>query len=384
MMSRGAAVPRRVSLTAQARAYKARVVAYSAEGSPLCESVRPATAVAPPKKKTIFEVAAQHGPDRKRCAGGAFKGHGEVYSSTEEDYSTSPFVIPYWHESVAVLAKPVLRLGCAGTSDPDAAAATHYEDRPDALLLQRPHLDAYFAHDIAAQAVASLRAAAAAAAAAAAPRPLTFVDCGANVGFFTLRFLAEVRRRLRGEKGGASAGEAEVPVRGFCLEPLPASATVLRLNLEGLPAADRPHVLPCAAGEQPGFARISVHRGSSPTAGLKPQEAVSNDKGMGAVDDAVCEVRTLTDIMGLHSIDAVDLLKIDVEGSELDVLRGLSDEAFARVATVVVEVHTNVDPARVSAVTALLSEHGLIHSHATTSVAEDVPLTLVWASRLPW
>ena len=56
------------------------------------------------------------------------------------------------------------------------------------------------------------------------------------------------------------------------------------------------------------------------------------------------------------SAEAVDLLKVDVEGEELNVLRGLDDEAWTRVRQVVLEVH-DVD-GRVAAVEALLASRG--------------------------
>ena len=69
-----------------------------------------------------------------------------------------------------------------------------------------------------------------------------------------------------------------------------------------------------------------------------------------------CALRTASDVIREHGIARIDLLKIDVEGAELDVLRGIAVEHWARIRQVVVEVH-DVD-GRVNTITALLRSYG--------------------------
>ena len=53
----------------------------------------------------------------------------------------------------------------------------------------------------------------------------------------------------------------------------------------------------------------------------------------------LCELRTVSDVIDEHGIERIDLLKIDVEKSELDVMEGIRAEHWPRVRQVVVEVH---------------------------------------------
>lgn len=52
-----------------------------------------------------------------------------------------------------------------------------------------------------------------------------------------------------------------------------------------------------------------------------------------------CRVRTCSQIIREEGVKQIDLLKIDVERSEFDVLRGIEDEHWPRVRQVVIEVH---------------------------------------------
>ena len=66
-----------------------------------------------------------------------------------------------------------------------------------------------------------------------------------------------------------------------------------------------------------------------------------------------CSVRTLSDVIREHDVKTIDLLKIDVEGSEWEVLAGLEPALWPQV---VVEVH-NVN-GRVGQIEDLLRTHG--------------------------
>ncbi|MBO0875789.1 MAG: FkbM family methyltransferase, partial [Pseudonocardia sp.] len=68
-----------------------------------------------------------------------------------------------------------------------------------------------------------------------------------------------------------------------------------------------------------------------------------------------CPVRTLSDVIKARDVESIDLLKLDVEKSELDVLRGLREEDWPKVRQVVAEVHDINDGLR--SFTALLDAH---------------------------
>lgn len=51
-----------------------------------------------------------------------------------------------------------------------------------------------------------------------------------------------------------------------------------------------------------------------------------------------CEVKRLSDFIREEGIEKIDLLKIDVNGSELDIIRGIDKEDFAKINQLVMEV----------------------------------------------
>jgi FkbM family methyltransferase len=53
-----------------------------------------------------------------------------------------------------------------------------------------------------------------------------------------------------------------------------------------------------------------------------------------------CEVKTLSEVIREDNIEQIDLLKIDVEGSELYVLSGIEEEDWSRIKQIVMEVHS--------------------------------------------
>jgi FkbM family methyltransferase len=63
-----------------------------------------------------------------------------------------------------------------------------------------------------------------------------------------------------------------------------------------------------------------------------------------------CEVRTLSGFIREHKVNRIDLLKIDVEGAELDVLSGIEDGHWRSIRQLSMEV----DPANKHAATALI------------------------------
>ncbi len=52
-----------------------------------------------------------------------------------------------------------------------------------------------------------------------------------------------------------------------------------------------------------------------------------------------CRLRRLSDVVREQGIETIDLLKIDVEGAEIDVLNGIDDLTWTKLAQIVVEVH---------------------------------------------
>lgn len=75
------------------------------------------------------------------------------------------------------------------------------------------------------------------------------------------------------------------------------------------------------------------------------------------LEQVICQLRTISEIVLEHDVKQIDLLKVDVEKSELDVLLGIEKQDWQKIKQVVVEVH-DLDN-RVEKITALLKEHRL-------------------------
>ena len=163
----------------------------------------------------------------------------------------------------------------------------------------------------------------------------TVVDVGANVGCFTAYALHHMRRG-----------------RLCALEPNPdAQARLVALAAQWAPR--RPHLRldlgQAAVGAAPSQARFVVPAGASVRgafAGL-----VADDGSAHGLD---VEVVSLDDWLAARGVNAVDLLKIDVEGAEADVLTGAM-ATLAATRRVVLEWH---GPKRLEAVTRTLTAAG--------------------------
>lgn len=74
------------------------------------------------------------------------------------------------------------------------------------------------------------------------------------------------------------------------------------------------------------------------------------------IEQVTCQLKALSEIISEYNVQQIDLLKIDVEKSELDVLLGIKEQDWSKIQQVVVEVH-NLER-RVDKVTALLKSQG--------------------------
>ncbi|HEY3581711.1 MAG TPA: MupA/Atu3671 family FMN-dependent luciferase-like monooxygenase, partial [Pyrinomonadaceae bacterium] len=68
-----------------------------------------------------------------------------------------------------------------------------------------------------------------------------------------------------------------------------------------------------------------------------------------------CQVKTLSEVIRELDVEHIDLLKIDVEGSEFEVLSGIREADWRRIKQIAIEVHSR---AILKRVTSLLAAHG--------------------------
>ncbi len=87
------------------------------------------------------------------------------------------------------------------------------------------------------------------------------------------------------------------------------------------------------------------------------------------------DVETLSTVIDRERIEEVDLLKIDVEGSELEVLRGVRSEHWDRIRQVVVETNDLAGTRR--GVEAILDAHGFRERRLVAQAASDNGLNSV-------
>jgi FkbM family methyltransferase len=178
----------------------------------------------------------------------------------------------------------------------------------------------------------------------------TIFDIGANIGLFTL-FVKENYR--------------DAKVHAF--EPSPAIFQILKANVAKYGDSVSAHA--CGMADRPGEATFTFypkysimsgfHAGSDQDRetlrvgiasqlkeqGMAPEDIQdrSLDRmvkiALGQKQEYVCQLRTISEIIDEARIETIGLLKIDAEGSELDILAGIREEHWGRVRQIVMEIH---------------------------------------------
>ena len=198
----------------------------------------------------------------------------------------------------------------------------------------------------------------------------TVFDVGANIGLFSLFVRQEAPR-----------------ARVFAFEPIPPVFDALRANVELYRSDVR--LFPFGLSDREETVEFTYYPHFSSRSGLAAyadrdnelevtrrhlqntwNEAASGGFG-GEMEEVLdgklvaeiveARVRRLADVLREERVERVDLLKIDVQRAELDVLRGIDDEAWRRIEQVVMEVHDEPGgptEGRVAEITTLLERQG--------------------------
>lgn len=93
-----------------------------------------------------------------------------------------------------------------------------------------------------------------------------------------------------------------------------------------------------------------------------------------------CKLTTVSNVVEEYKIPKIDLLKVDCEGAELSVLRGIKNEHWPLIGKIVAEVH-DVE-GRMEVITNLLKQHGFVNIHTEKEKGfEETHLTNIFATR---
>lgn len=93
-----------------------------------------------------------------------------------------------------------------------------------------------------------------------------------------------------------------------------------------------------------------------------------------------CEIRKTSDAIKELGVEKIDLLKVDCEGAELGVIRGISDDDWKKVKSAVIEVHDKHN--RLEIIKGILIKQGFDKLHVEKEVGlENTDLFNIYAHR---
>lgn len=152
----------------------------------------------------------------------------------------------------------------------------------------------------------------------------TVIDLGANQGVFTIY--------------AASKG-----ARVFCYEPEPCNYNILKSNINR--NALNSKVISCqsALSKDSGILKMYMTKGGDgESPGLFTSSMTLVEKN-GDLNIETVNVKSITleDVLKKHSLEYVQLLKVDCEGSELDILLSTNDKCFEKIENIVMKTHDN-------------------------------------------
>jgi FkbM family methyltransferase len=196
------------------------------------------------------------------------------------------------------------------------------------------------------------------------PEDAVVLDIGANVGMFSLC--------VKAAKPGATV---------LAFEPMPPTLDALHKNIE-LHELSGITVYPVALGtEEDSCVEFTFYPQAPANSTRYPEQKLLLLPIMDESITVPVDVTTAAAILASRpELERIDLVKIDVEGAELEVLNGLSASDWDLVRAFVIEVN-DID-GRLDAVCTLLTEHGyaVTAGHAPL-IPEDQEMYLVHATR---
>jgi len=212
------------------------------------------------------------------------------------------------------------------------------------------------------------------------------LDAGANIGLFTV-FANRLARNLR----------------MVCFEPNPAAFACLSVNAEAW--GTQVKCLPIGLAREDRSAELTFFQGLSLLSGFYADPAteretvrnyVLNQQAVSAHDEhlageisvllderlqprtVTARLRPLSSVLADEGIERIDLLKINVEKSELDVLMGIGPGDWPRIRQLVIEVDQR---GNLAPITSLLQRHGFEYCVEQDPLLRNTELCYVYAIR---
>jgi FkbM family methyltransferase len=133
---------------------------------------------------------------------------------------------------------------------------------------------------------------------------MTVIDIGANVGVYTA-----LAMHCAGPNGKVVAIEPHAESRQFLAKTIDA-------NAERLLSHARPHVFDCAAADHDGIGRLFLNPDNKADNRLYRSDATRN------IQSSPVQFRTVDGMLAELGIEKIDILKIDVQGSEFSAISG--------------------------------------------------------------
>jgi len=213
------------------------------------------------------------------------------------------------------------------------------------------------------------------------------IDAGANIGMFSL-FAATACRNPR----------------IIALEPIPQTCALLRVNrslydfqIEVIECGVASHE---EAATFTHYSAVSIFSGRFANAaqdreiigtfirnqarqsGEAPPTAaeidtILNERFRG--EPVACRLRTISQIINERRLDRVDLLKLDVERSELDALRGIEEGDWLKIRQIVIETHGGPD--ETEAIAGMLRRRGFSVSVEQEQALQRTVVSMLFAVR---
>ena len=158
----------------------------------------------------------------------------------------------------------------------------------------------------------------------------TIIDIGAGLGDFT-----------------AYAAQRSPLGRVLAYEPFPESFALLQQNVS-LNNLRNVTAQPCAIAAQPGSLALNIGLG----------EAVQHSTTQAGTRTIDVPALTLRQVFAEHAIDRCDFLKMDIEGGEYAILRGVEPDILRHVQRIALEYHDNTPAGKHDELVTLLQANG--------------------------